>query len=166
MAGILRQISRSNGGIPKLPVSGAVLLSKTSVEGDRCRNLRYHGGPDQAVLMVSAEFIDDLAARGFPVYYGALGENLTVSGLEPGAWRRGQRYRIGADALIELTKLRVPCRTLDVFGPAIKSELYDSACKAGDPSSVRWARGGIYARVIRPGLIAPGDTVAPESGKE
>jgi MOSC domain-containing protein YiiM len=32
--------------------------------------------------MASAEFIDDLARRGFPVYYGAIGENLTVSGLD------------------------------------------------------------------------------------
>ncbi len=71
-----------------------------------------HGGPKQAVLMASAEVIDDLAARGFPVYYGAIGENLTVSGLDPHMWRAGQRYRVGMDAVIELTKRRTPCLNL------------------------------------------------------
>ena len=56
-----------------------------------------HGGPKKAVLMASAEFIDALAARGFPVACGAIGENLTVSGLDPHMWRAGQRYRVRQD---------------------------------------------------------------------
>src|SRR3954453_4989517 len=105
MTGVLRQINRSNGGMPKRSTGGPVMLYGLGVEGDRQGNPKYHGGPDKAVLMVAAEFIDDLIARGYPVYYGALGENLTVSGLDPGAWRAGQQYRIGDDALIELTTL-------------------------------------------------------------
>src|SRR5438128_11984888 len=109
MAGILRQVNRSNGGVPKLAVPGPVMLTETSVEGDRCRNILIHGGPKKAVLMGSAETIDALAAKGFPVFYGAIGENLTVAGLNPHMWRAGQRYRVGQDALIELTTLRKPC---------------------------------------------------------
>jgi MOSC domain-containing protein YiiM len=161
--GILKQINRSNGGLPKRIIHGPVMLSEISVEGDRCRNLKYHGGPKQAVLMASAEFIDDLAARGFPVFYGAIGENVTVSGLDPHMWRAGQRYRIGQQATIELTKLRTPCVNLDVYGPAIKLELFDSLCKAGDIASPHWAHGGIYARVVRPGMIQAGDAVVLES---
>src|ERR1035438_6163426 len=132
MDGILKQINRSNGGLAKRAIAGPVMLSEVSVEGDRWRNPVYHGGPKKAVLMASAEFIDELAARGFPVFYGAIGENLTVSGLDPHLWRAGQRYRVGQDAVIELTTLRTPCRNLDVFGPAIKAELYDARCNAGD----------------------------------
>src|ERR1700689_222901 len=133
--GILKQINRSRGGLPKRAIHGPVMLSEVSVEGDRCRNLVLHGGPKKAVLMASAEFLDELAARGFPVFYGAIGENLTVSGLDPHMWRTGQRYRLGEEAVIELTTLRTPCLNLDVYGPAIKSELYDAQCKAGDIDS-------------------------------
>lgn len=135
------------------------MLSETSVEGDRWRDLRYHGGPNKAVLMASAELIDGLAVRGFPVFYGALGENLTVSGLDPHMWRKGQRYRVGRDAVIELTTLRTPCGNLDVYTPAIKTELYDARCKAGDVAAPHWAHGGFYARVVRSGEIAAGDAV-------
>jgi len=65
--------------------------------------------------------------------------------------------------VIELTTLRMPCLNLDVYGPAIKSELYDSRCKAGDPDTEKWARGGFYARVIHEGLVVPGAPVTLES---
>jgi MOSC domain-containing protein YiiM len=161
--GILKQISRSPGGLPKRAIVGPVMLSERSIEGDNWRNAGIHGGRDKAVLMVSAEFIDDLAARGFPVFYGALGENLTVSGMDPHLWRFGQRYRLGQDAIIELTSLRTPCQNLDVYGPQIKSEIYDARCHAGDITSPYWALGGFYARVVRRGLIQAGDAVVLES---
>jgi MOSC domain-containing protein YiiM len=154
-AGVLKQINRSNGGLPKRAIGGSVLLNESGVEGDRQRNLKYHGGPAKAVLMVSAEFVDSLRGRGFPVFYGALGENLTVSGLDPKMWRAGQRYRVGDTAVIELTTLRQPCVNLDVYGAPIKRELYDPQCKAGDFTSARWANGGFYARVVHSGLIFP-----------
>jgi MOSC domain-containing protein YiiM len=162
MAGILKQINRSNGGLPKRAVPGPVMLSQSSVEGDRWRNVLVHGGPNQAVLMASAELIDSLAASGYPVFYGAIGENLTVSGLDPHLWRAGQRYRVGQDAVIELTKLRTPCSNLDVYGQ-IGTELYDAQCKAGDITAPHWAHGGFYARVIHTGLIQAGDSVLLES---
>ena len=163
MTGLLKQISRSHGGLPKLALAGHIMLEREGIEGDRHRNLKYHGGPAKAVLMISAEFVDSLAARGFPVFHGALGENLTVTGLDPHAWRHGQRYRVGEDALIELTTLRVPCANLDVYGEIIKAELYDAGCKGGDVSSPRWGYGGFYARVIRPGLLIADAPIVLES---
>lgn len=113
--------------------------------------------------MLAAEVIDGLAAQGYPVFYGALGENLTVSGLDPHRWRMGQRYRVGQDALIELTKRRTPCFNLDVYGPDIKAEIFDAQCKAKDVTSPRWGHSGFYARIIRPGLIQAGDEIILES---
>lgn len=139
------------------------MLHPEGVEDDRHRDLEHHGGPDKAVLMIAAELIHSLAARGFPVFYGALGENLTVSGLDPHRWRAGQRYRLGAEAVIELTELRTPCTNLHVYGPPIKAELYDARCHAGDIASPHWAHGGFYARVIRAGLIFSGAPVILES---
>jgi MOSC domain-containing protein YiiM len=160
--GVVIQINRSNGGLPKRAVSAPVLLDASGVAGDR-HVYAGHGGPDKAVLMMTAELIDGLLARGFPIYYGALGENLTVSGLDPHRWRAGQRYRVGDEVLIEMTTLRVPCSNLHVYGPAIVAELYDAQCKAGDITSPHWAHGGFYARVIRGGLLAAGLPVLLES---
>jgi MOSC domain-containing protein YiiM len=162
MTGILKQINRSPGGLPKRAIAGPVMLTPASVEGDTWRNPVFHGGPDKAVLMASAEFIDGLASRGFPVFYGAIGENFTVSGFDPHRWRSGQRYRVGQQAIIELTTLRTPCQNLDIYGP-IHGELYDARCKSGDTAAPHWAHGGFYARVIQPGLIQAGDPVALQS---
>jgi MOSC domain-containing protein YiiM len=156
VSGILEQVSRSNGGLPKLKVEGPVMLHPLGIAGDRQRNTLVHGGPRKAVLLIAAEAIDDLRARGYPLTYGSLGENLTVSGLDRRLWRAGQRYRVGEDVHIELTKLRSPCLNLDVYGPNIQCEIYDARCKAGDPESPVWAMGGFYARVIRPGLLVAG----------
>ena len=161
--GILKQINRSAGGLPKRAVNGPVMVHKLGIEGDLHANMAVHGGPDKAVLMASAEFVDALAARGFPVFYGAIGENLTVSGLDPHMWRMGQRWRIGDDVVIELTKLRTPCSNLRGFGPAIQAELYDALCRAGDVNSPHWGHGGIYGRVIREGLLNVGAPVVLES---
>ncbi len=163
MRGILKQINRSNGGLPKYAVAGPVVLSETCIEGDRWRNLKFHGGPKKAVLMAAAEVIEGLAARGFPVFYGALGENLTVAGMDPHLWRAGQRYRVGRDAVIELTTLRTPCGNLAVYGAGIKAGLYDAQCKAGDVAAPHWAHGGFYARVVKTGMVEAGDAVVLES---
>jgi len=144
--GILEQISRSGGGIPKHAVDGPVMMTASGIDGDVQRDRRYHGGPNKAVLMIATELLDDLIAKGYPVYPGALGENLTVSGVDSGEWRAGRRYRIGEDAIIELTTLRVPCANLHVYGRSIVKELAPKECRAG----------GFYARVIRPGMLAPG----------
>jgi MOSC domain-containing protein YiiM len=111
-------------------------------------------------LLLCAEAVDDLIAQGFPLFYGALGENLTVSGIDHRAFRIGQRWRLGSGVVIELTKIRVPCQTLNVYGEGrIQKAVYDSAVKAGDHSSPLWAKGGIYASVIANGSIEPGDPI-------
>jgi MOSC domain-containing protein YiiM len=157
------QINRSNGGLPKRAVASPVMLNYDGIEGDWQRDRRHHGGPDKAVLMMAAEVIDSLSVRGFPVFYGSMGENLTVSGLDPHRWRAGQLYRVGADAVLELTKLRVPCSNLNVYGPGIHAELYDAGCKSGYVASALWAFGGFYARVIHAGLISTGMPVILET---
>jgi MOSC domain-containing protein YiiM len=159
MAGVLKQISRSNGGVPKQAISGPVSVDASGVVGDRHNNPLVHGGPNKAVLLISAEFIEELAAKGYPVVYGSLGENLTISGLDPHSLRSGQRYSVGDEVIIELTKLRQPCLNLDVYGPSIKAELFDSQCESGDYRSPRWARGGFYARVLKPGFLIAGAPV-------
>ena len=158
LTGKILQINVSPGGIPKLPISEA-RVTQTGVTGDAWAHPNIHGGPNQALLLVCSEALEELRAKGFALYPGALGENLTISGIDRRQMRAGQRYRAG-ETLIELTKVRAPCKTLDVLGEGIQSEIYDKLVKAGDPSSPRWALSGFYAAVRRPGAIRPHDIIA------
>ena len=104
------------------------------------------------------EGIDEVIAQGFGLFPGALGENLTTRGLDRHALRLGQRLRAG-QASIELTQIRTPCATLDVYGSGIQAALYDARVQAGDASSPRWGLSGFYASVIQPGTVKPGDVI-------
>lgn len=158
VTGTVIQINVSFGGVPKRAVAQA-MITGLGLAGDAHAHPQIHGGPLKAVLILAAETIDELKARGFPVFYGALGENLTTRGLDPSQLRIGQQLRAGA-ALLEITRIRVPCATLDIYGPAIKREIYDDRVEAGDPSSPSWGMSGFYTRVIQPGVVHPNDIIS------
>ena len=158
MTGSILQINVSPGGLPKRPIAEAAVTVE-GIQGDSWANPQVHGGPNQAVLLVTSEGIDELIAEGYQLYPGALGENLTTHGLDRRHIRTGQRFRVG-EVFLEITKLRAPCRNLDVYGPEIKKAVYDAQVKAGDPASPRWGLGGFYARVLRAGVIRPHDIIA------
>lgn len=155
--GVIVQINVSLGGLPKRPILGG-MITPLGLAGDGHAHPEIHGGPRQAVLLIGAETIDELKARGYPVFYGALGENLTTRGLDRRELRVGQQLRAGA-AILEITKVRGPCAALDIYGPAIKQEIYDAEVNAGDPASPRWGMSGFYARVIEPGGVYPDDPI-------
>jgi MOSC domain-containing protein YiiM len=160
MTGRIIQVNISRGGVPKRQVAEA-MITPLGLEGDECAHPNIHGGPDQAVLLLDAETVDALIARGYPLFYGALGENLTTRDFDRRQLRIGQRLRAGG-AMLEISKVRVPCSQLDVYGSSIKQEIYDKRVKAGDPQSPRWGMSGFYTRVIEPGMIRPGDSIVLE----
>ena len=154
MRGRILQLNISPGGMPK----HAILQAEITVQGilgDIQRNRKYHGGPDQALLLITQESLEEIKGLGFAVYPGALGENLTVSGLDRRQLRSGQRLRAG-QAIIEITKLRQPCRHLDVYGLGIQPAVYD---KRAAPGTGPWGLAGFYCRVLQPGPIFPGDII-------
>jgi MOSC domain-containing protein YiiM len=155
--GTILQINVSNGGLPKRPIPTGV-ISFLGIEGDFHAHPQFHGGPTKAILLISSENIDALATKGYPVFYGALGENLTTRGLDLHDLRPGDRLRAGG-ATLEITAPRVPCYQLDVYGPSIKNEIFDKKVKALDPSSARFGMSGWYASVLEPGPVGPGDPI-------
>jgi MOSC domain-containing protein YiiM len=157
MTGSIVQINVSPGGIPKRPITEAEVTPE-GIRGDSWAHPQIHGGPEQALLLITIEGIEELIAQGYPLHAGALGENLTLAGLDRRQMRIGQRYRAG-EILIELTKIRAPCSTLDVYGPPIKQAVYDAQVNAGDVSSPRWGLSGFYARVLRAGVLRPRDII-------
>jgi MOSC domain-containing protein YiiM len=157
MTGSIVQVSSSPGGVPKRPILEAEVTPE-GIRGDSWAHPQIHGGPMQALLLITSEGIDELIEQGYPVFAGAMGENLTTQGLDRREMRIGQRYRVGP-VLLEITKMRTPCTTLDVYGPSIKQAIFDAQVHSGDASSPRWGLAGFYARVLRSGFVRPKDII-------
>ena len=155
--GSIVQVNTSRGGLPKRAVPGG-FISEMGLEGDEHAHAGIHGGPQKAILLASAEIIDDLAGRGYPLFYGALGENLTMLGISIRRLRIGDRLAAG-DALLEITQPRGPCSAIQVYGESLKDQIYDARVKALDSNSPRWGMSGFYARVLEPGYVRANDSI-------
>jgi MOSC domain-containing protein YiiM len=152
--GTLVSINASRGGVPKLPRHQAVITAE-GVDGDRQRDLRYHGGPERAVCLYSFDRIRELQQEGHAVSVGLMGENLTVMGLDWRLLTPGTRVQIG-DVLLLLTNFAVPCKNLSSYFDAGKIFRVSQKVHPG------WSR--VYARVQRPGTVRIGDSVSIVEG--
>ena len=151
MEGVVHQISVSPGGVPKLEVTGPVLVHSSGVTGDDQADKKHHGGPEQHVCLYSLEVIEALQAEGHPIEPGSAGENLTLAGLEWEQLARGQRIHIGKDVVLEVTWPATPCGKnsrwfADRDSTRMSHELH--------PGWSRW-----YAKVVTPGTIQSGSPV-------
>ena len=88
--------------------------------------------------MIASEVVEALTARGYPLFYGAMGENLTTRGIDVRQIRIGDEFRVGG-AVLEITQPRGPCSALDVYGDSLKLEVYDRKVKARDYTSAAGA---------------------------
>lgn len=146
----VHQINVSDGGVPKLPVLEAT-VSANGVEGDRQRNLKFHGGPDRAVCVYSLELIEQLQEEGHSIEAGSSGENLTLAGLDWGLIRPGVQFAIGPDIQLQVTSYTTPCSH---NGRWFRDEDFSRLSQKLHPG---WSR--VYAKVLRGGVVRPGDVV-------
>jgi len=151
-------------GFSKPTEQAITLLAGLGVEGDahmgdrvkhRSRVARDPTQPNlRQVHLLQAELLEELAARGFPLRPGDVGENLLTRGLDLLGLPTGTRLRIGATAEIEVTGLRNPCAQLDRFQPGLTAAVLD---RAADGSLIRKA--GIMGVVLAGGVVRPGDAL-------
>jgi MOSC domain-containing protein YiiM len=150
VTGRIVQISVSPGGVPKNAVASAE-VTRAGIEGDAHRDLEHHGGPDRAVCLFSLELIEGLQAEGHPVFPGALGENVTLEGIEWKDVLPGSRIELGGQVLLEVTRYTSPCVNIR---PAF---FHRDSSRVSEKRHPGWSR--VYARVLTPGRIATGDAV-------
>ncbi|WP_128379161.1 MOSC domain-containing protein [Streptomyces cavernae] len=145
-------------GIDKLPVDGAVRVTApgpkgvggSGVAGDTICELRHHGGDEQAVYAFAREDLDGWERQlGRTLRNGSFGENLTTEGLDVSGAKIGERWRVGAEVLLEVTSGRIPCNTFQ--GHVGEKGWVRRFTQAGAP--------GAYLRVIEPGEIRAGDAI-------
>ena len=166
--GIVTAVSSSGRhGFSKVNQPVVRLVAGLGVEGDAhagrtVQHLsRVRRDPTQPNLrqvhLVHAELHDELAAAGFVVGPGDMGENLTTRGVDLLALPTGTRLRLGTAAVIEVTGLRNPCVQLDRFQDGLLGAVLDQ-----DADGVVVRKAGVMAVVVTGGDVRPGDAVAWE----
>ena len=168
MDGIIEAVSRSDGHtFGKTNRDAVRLLEGLGVEGDahlgvtvkhRSRVARDPPQPNlRQVHLIHAELHDELAAAGFVVRAGEMGENVTTRGIDLLALPVGTRLHLGAAAVVEVTGLRNPCAQLDRFQPGLMAAVLDH-----DENGGLVRKAGIMGVVVAGGEVRPGDTVRAE----
>ena len=140
-------------GFIKRPVKGAVMVEKLGLVGDQQADLRVHGGADKAVYCYPIEhyarWSEMLHGKDHLLVPGGFGENLTTESLDEGRVCIGDIFQIGT-ARVQVTQPRQPC-----FKLALRFE--DSQMIK---AMVRYGLSGWYLRVLEPGLVEAGASIA------
>jgi MOSC domain-containing protein YiiM len=149
--------------IGKRPVEGAVAVRRLGLEGDEQADLSVHGGLSKAVYAYPHEHYAfwqtvraqaGAAAWGEPLPFGAMGENLTVTGLLEDRLWIGDRLLVGGTAeapgcVLAVSEPRFPCFKFNAvmgFNQAAKLMVQSGFC-------------GAYLGVIVPGPVQAGDAI-------
>jgi MOSC domain-containing protein YiiM len=147
--GRIVQLSVSAGGVPKLAVPAA-RVTGLGLQGDAHR-YEHHGGPERAVCLYSLEAIDALAAEGHAIEPGAIGENVTVEGIDWNLVTPGVRLRLGERVVLEVTRYTSPCYKI---APVFLGGEYSRVSQQRNPG---WSR--VYTRVLVEGSLRVGDLI-------
>jgi MOSC domain len=139
------------------------VIAGEGVVGDAHRGVtvkhrsRVAKDPDQPnlrqVYLLQCELFDELAAKGFVIKPGDIGENITTSGIDLLALPYGTYLHIGS-AILQVTGLRNPCVQLNNFRPGLMDAVLD---KAEDGGLIRKA--GVMTIVMQAGVIRTGDAI-------
>lgn len=141
------------------------LLAGLGVEGDahcgatvkhRSRVARNPSQPNlRQVHLIHSELFEELAARGYAVAPGQMGENITTRDLDLLALPVGTELRCGTSAIVRVTGLRNPCGQIDRLQTGLMAAVLGRTAQG---ELVRKA--GVMAVVIAGGMVRPGDAIA------
>ncbi|WP_326822514.1 MOSC domain-containing protein [Streptosporangium sp. NBC_01756] len=147
--------------------TGIRLLAGLGVEGDahlgvtvkhRSRVAQDPTQPNlRQVHLIHAELHDELAAAGFQVEAGELGENVTTRGVDLLGLPVGALLRLGEEAVVEITGLRNPCLQIDAFRPGLLKRVVGR-----DEAGELVRRAGVMGVVVNGGEVRPGDVIEVE----
>jgi len=139
MASVLAVCISENKGERKKPVAAVELREKHGIVGDA-----HAGDWHRQVSLLAQESIDKMRALGLDVNAGDFAENITTSGIDLVSLPIGSRLRVG-ETLLEVTQIGKECHT--------RCAIFYQAGDCVMPKE------GIFVKVIRGGMIRPGDGI-------
>ena len=166
LAGLVIAVSRTpEHGFAKQPQPSIQLLAGEGVAGDAHRGTTvqhlYHlrRNPKKPNLcqvhLFAEEMLGELAAAGYPLGPGEIGENVLTQGLDLLQLPQGTLLQLGLDAQIEVTGLRTPCVKMDRFRAGLQSHLWGER----DAKGKRTRRAGIMGVIRTGGEVRAGDRI-------
>ena len=163
---VLSTSAHPNHGFSKQPQLFLTLITGEGIENDAHRGAttqhlyRKRKDPSQPNLaqvhLLGFELLEELAARGFPLNPGELGENLLTQDIDLLNLPRHTLLQVGPEAILEVTGLRTPCSQIDAFRPGLQQHLWGPPLPG---TTKKTHRAGIMAIVHRGGLIHPNDPI-------
>ncbi|MCU0970186.1 MAG: MOSC domain-containing protein [Rubrivivax sp.] len=148
--------------IAKRAVDGQVAVGVHGLAGDEQADPTVHGGRSRALYAYAAEHYAfwqtvraqaRVAAWGEPLPFGAIGENLTITGLLESLLWVGDRLHLPG-CVLAVTEPRRPCAKFGAamgFAQAVGLMKQSGYC-------------GAYLAVVEPGQVGAGDPVRLEPG--
>lgn len=137
-------------GFNKNEFCDKIFVGIDGVVGDEIADTKHHGGKEKAIFANSFEnyeiWMSFLGKNELP--YGALGENLTISGLDEKTVCVGDIHKIG-DTLLQVSQPRKPC-----FKISKRWQNKDFAKEIFKSKKTGW-----YYRVLQTGYINKNDTI-------
>ena len=127
-------------GVKKDNVTQVRVVVNFGLEGDA-----HAGDWHRQVSLLAQESIDKMRQRGLTLQPGDFAENITTQGIDLPNLPVGTRLRLGDEVELEVTQIGKACH----HGCAIKQAVGDCVMP----------REGIFARVLRGGLVHPADRI-------
>jgi MOSC domain-containing protein YiiM len=147
MARIVAVCKSKEKGTRKEDVARGVLKQDFGLTGDAHADCGTH----RQVSLLAMESINKMRRLGFEVGPGDFAENLTTEGIELVSLPVGTRLSVGRGVVLEISQIGKECHS----GCAI----YRQIGKCVMPKE------GVFARVVRGGLVRSGDAIFPSWGK-
>ena len=165
LSAVVLSVSRDSAHrFSKLSYEAITLLEGLGVAGDAHlgktvqHRSRVAVDPTQPNLrqvhLIHSELFAEVAAAGFTLRPGGMGENVTTTGIDLLALPRGTRLQIGDNALVEVTGLRNPCAQINAFEPGLLKTMFGH-----DDNGQIIRKAGIMGIVLQSGVIRPGDPI-------
>ena len=136
-------VNISKGGIPKLPID-SVRVTFTGLEGDGHNHIKHYD-LNQAVCLQDIEKLAELSRENYILRPGSVGENLTVKNLQVNTLPLGTILQFPGGVVLKISRVRKPCYVMDAIDKQLKLDAL--------------GRHGMYAKVIREGMIKKGDSI-------
>ena len=165
MQGKVTSVSRSPvHGFSKDVVEQIQVLAGLGVEGDAHAGVtvrhRYRVRKNPAALnlcqlhLLQGELFAELAAKGFRLEPGELGENVTTEGIDLLTLPVGAVLHLGEAATVEITGLREPCVQMNGLRPGLMK-----ACLARSAGGGLIRKAGVMGIATGSGPVSAGDAI-------
>ncbi len=148
MARLIAVCNSEEKGPRKEDVKEGLLKEDYGLVGDAHADCCTH----RQVSLLAMDSIQKMRSQGFDVNPGDFAENLTTEGIDLVSLPVGTRVSVGEEVVLEVTQIGKECHT----GCAI----YRQIGKCIMPKE------GVFARVIRGGLVRAGDQIGVEKDGE